>query len=1008
MRIDPTLFNGLDDGESAVITVTYDVSDGALSEQNTATITITGVNDAPTITPLTNANSKDDPNYRFDLLQGAEDLDGDTVSISGTPEIVFTDKDGNEVPLPAGAAALIDNEVEISPSIFSSLDVGEDVFIKVNYDITDGDETVSNSATITISGDNTPPQIIDDNGTIDTSDDIEGVASIRVDEDTPHDFTSDDFNFADENEGDTLARLTILSLPEKGTLLLDGNPISAGDAIEASQIGNLTYVPAENDHGDDYANFTYSVNDGTDDSPIGTMAIHVNAVNDLPTSADAHLPLNGQDEVPLSADNFAFADADGGGLDKVIIVTTPTEGILFLNNQPIQDGDEIRANQLGRLSYKPGEDASGENYDAFTFKVNDGEADSANSYTMSIGVNAPPVAAPSSVSVTEGRPADGTLDVTDPDDTDLTYRITRQPEHGTVRLIDGGPDYIYTPDDHYHGSDTFKFDASDGSQTSDEAEVSLTIAPVNNAPIERLTVGPQVIMVDGKVKPIKLRDFFGDVDAFDPDKPRFQKNVANLYEKGTYPNSAKFDDIPPEGDLTFTVESELPPGLTFNGESISGRPTEPGVYNIVMKATDGLSLSALSSFKMFVGMPITDVTIDPPKQGPEPRDDSKPEDTAPDLNDHDLPKVLKVNPKRDGSVPTRSEMTAEVISDDNPVSDVGGNAGLSHDGWMDTKVSSEQDVSGNIRVVDLQVKGDEFAVQIADEAVDRAENFKGEMADGSNLPDWVNVDPDTGLTTATPPEGAKPIEMRIIAADSSGNERAIDLVLNPEAVFEVEQDEKPTREERREARQERREARQAERQARIEAREERRAERTEKRAFREFSRNNLEVSVLSDGRVRFTDGLTAAGEGAMKLMRMVTSPEAVTIEIADEMRGDTTRYEVRRKDGSDVPDWVQVDAATGELVIEATENVSMLELTLFAVDGNNQRSIELEINLDEMNEEGEATEEDLEATDEIEAGNAPQDNEPVSSFTPLDDQIDAALTNNNYGQDLQTAMQTRV
>ena len=31
--------------------------------------------------------------------------------------------------------------------------------------------------------------------------------------------------------------------------------------------------------------------------------------------------------------------------------------------------------------------------------------------------------------------------------------------------------------------------------------------------------------------------------------------------------------------------------------------------------------------------------------------------------------------------------------------------------------------------------------------------------------------------------------MRIIAADSSGNERAIDLVLNPEAVFEVEQDE---------------------------------------------------------------------------------------------------------------------------------------------------------------------------------------------------------------------------
>ena len=61
-----------------------------------------------------------------------------------------------------------------------------------------------------------------------------------------------------------------------------------------------------------------------------------------------------------------------------------------------------------------------------------------------------------------------------------------------------------------------------------------------------------------------------------------------------------------------------------------------------------------------------------------------------------------------------------------------------------------------------------------------------------------------------------------------------------------------------------------------------------------------------------------------------------------------------------------------------------------------------------MNEEGEATEEDLEATDEIEAGNPAKDSEPGSSFTPLDDQIDAALTNNNYGHDLQTAMQTRV
>ena len=58
-------------------------------------------------------------------------------------------------------------------------------------------------------------------------------------------------------------------------------------------------------------------------------------------------------------------------------------------------------------------------------------------------------------------------------------------------------------------------------------------------------------MLEGKVKPIKLADFFGDVDAFDPSKRGFERSVTNLFEKGTFPNSAKFSDIPPAGALTF-------------------------------------------------------------------------------------------------------------------------------------------------------------------------------------------------------------------------------------------------------------------------------------------------------------------------------------------------------------------------------------------------------------------------------------------------------------------------
>ena len=1027
LTVDPTQLNGLDDGESVVITVTYDVSDGTATTQNTATVTVTGVNDAPTISPLTNANEKTDADYSFDLLQGAEDVDGDTLSVSGTPEIVFTDKDGNEVPLPTGAAVINGNNVEISPGVFSALDADEDVTIAINYNITDGDEIVANTATITISGENTPPRIIDDNDTPeDTNDDQSGVASVRTNEDTPLVFNADSFNFSDQDERDTLSHVTILTLPESGSLRLGDDLVEQGDVIPADQIGNLTFKPDDNDNGEDYASFRYTVSDGTENSDPGTMSIHVDAVNDAPTSANGNLQLNGDDEIPLSEDNFTFVDIDEDELATVTIVTAPTEGTLYLNNQPVQDGDVIPASRLDELSYEPGDDASGENYDAFTFTVGDGETDSADTYTMNIGVNAAPEAQDGALDVNEGAPTRGTMLADDPDDTNLRYEITKQPDHGTLELINGGPEYIYTPAPYYNGPDSFKFTASDGSLTSEEAAVSIDVEPVNNAPIERLTVPSQAIMLEGKVKPIKLADFFGDVDAFDPSKRGFERSVTNLFEKGTFPNSAKFSDIPPAGALTFSVESELPPGLTFNGESISGRPTAPGVYEIVMVATDGLGESAKSTFKLFVGMPVTEVIVEAPTKEPQMPEDVKPEEEVPDLNDHDLPKVLKVKPKRDGTVPVRETLAPETIAKEDTSAALGDSAGLSDDGWMNTTVSSEQDVSGNIRVVDLKVEGEEIAVQISDEAVDQAETFKGEMADGSKLPDWVKVDPSTGLTTAEPPQGATAIEMRVIAEDSSGNERAIDLVLNPEALRDEAQDNKPlTREERREARQaerqeqrearqaerqEQREVRQAERQARIEAREERRAERAENRAIREVTRSNTEVSVLSDGRVKFAEGLTAAGEGSMKLMRMVSAPEAVTIEITDEARAETTRYEVRQQDGTAAPDWVQVDVATGELIIEAPQDSGTLQLTLVAIDGSQQRSIDLEVNLDEMREEDEAQLEDAPAnSDEIEAEEptAPEEQE-LGQFLPLDAQIDAALADNNYGQDLQTALRSRL
>ncbi|NBS12705.1 MAG: hypothetical protein EBS77_08605, partial [Gammaproteobacteria bacterium] len=49
LSVNPNAFNSLAVGESAVITITYDISDSSESRSNTATVTITGANDAPVI-----------------------------------------------------------------------------------------------------------------------------------------------------------------------------------------------------------------------------------------------------------------------------------------------------------------------------------------------------------------------------------------------------------------------------------------------------------------------------------------------------------------------------------------------------------------------------------------------------------------------------------------------------------------------------------------------------------------------------------------------------------------------------------------------------------------------------------------------------------------------------------------------------------------------------------------------------------------------------------------------
>lgn len=69
----------------------------------------------------------------------------------------------------------------------------------------------------------------------------------------------------------------------------------------------------------------------------------------------------------------------------------------------------------------------------------------------------------------------------DADADDLSVEVENGPSHGNLYFTNGQWNYI--PEANYHGIDTFTYRASDGEATSNLATVSITVQPLNDAPV---------------------------------------------------------------------------------------------------------------------------------------------------------------------------------------------------------------------------------------------------------------------------------------------------------------------------------------------------------------------------------------------------------------------------------------------------------------------------------------------------------------------------------------------
>ena len=99
----------------------------------------------------------------------------------------------------------------------------------------------------------------------------------------------------------------------------------------------------------------------------------------------------------------------------------------------------------------------------------------------SIATNHAPTANSITVTTTENTPLPIVLAASDADNNTLAYSIVSGPAHGA--LSGTAPNVTYTPAANYSGADSFTFKASDGTADSAVATVSLSVTPVNHAPV---------------------------------------------------------------------------------------------------------------------------------------------------------------------------------------------------------------------------------------------------------------------------------------------------------------------------------------------------------------------------------------------------------------------------------------------------------------------------------------------------------------------------------------------
>ena len=342
-----------------------------------------------------------------------------------------------------------------------------------------------------------------------------------------------------------------------------------------------------------------------------TFTINLTNVNEAPSGTNATVTITEDTAHVLTAANFGFSDVDAGdALSAVRIDTLPTAGTLTLSGTAVTAGQVITTADLaaGQLVFTPAANANGTGYARVAFSVRDSTSlydPTPNTLTVNVtAVNDRPVmTANSGSSVAEGGTdtiTSAELAAVDVDNSaaQIRFSVGTGPAHGRLELTTrpgvalatftqadlAANRLVYRHDGSETLSDRFTFTVSDGAGGSvGTTTMTLTITPVNDAPtiINNEGAATASINVAEHVTGITV------VTGADVDLPV----QALTYSISGGADQAQFTIDASTGALSFVAPPDFEAAADANGDN---------VYIVQVRVTDSQGGTAMQTIQVRV------------------------------------------------------------------------------------------------------------------------------------------------------------------------------------------------------------------------------------------------------------------------------------------------------------------------------------------------------------------------------------------------------------------------